>query len=301
MPTLTTHHSLNRVKLLVVGDSGGGKTAVVSQLANHGQRLFFADFDDGLDVARHFVKPENHKNLVYETLTDKLFFDANGRVTYPGAPTAFPKAIQLLQDWKDSDGTSYGSPAKFGENDWLVVDSWSGLSAAAKHYTAYANGRYGYFVKKDGSKKPKKFRINDWGDAIDRVEGVLQYLHGLPANVIIIAHLMRLTPSDDFDDDEDGETGGADGGEAVQAPSFGGWYRRYPSTLGKSLPPRMGGYFNSVVQVKQSGVGLSARPIIRTVPDSDLDLKLPVPPKSLPIEVPGDRLIDVVNAIKGVK
>ncbi len=59
MPTLDQHQSAEVVKVLVIADSGAGKSGLIGSLANAGYRCFIADMDNGLDVLRDpkVVKP----------------------------------------------------------------------------------------------------------------------------------------------------------------------------------------------------------------------------------------------------
>lgn len=289
MPTLEST-PIDRCRILLVGDPGAGKTTAIGHLLEHGQELFVADFDKGLAPIQHFVPAKYHKHLHYETLVDKVAFGADGSPTVQGVPTAFPRFVELMNRWKDSvTGEDFGPPEKWPENYWLVVDPLTSLGTAAMWYTLYRNGRMG---------RPK--RLKDWGDAMQRVEGVIQMLRAQPINVIVLAHLMHLRAPEESEEDDDGKPAVTGAPAAAPASASGNWHMRYPATLGQSLPPRVGGYFTCVVQAKQVGNGPKARRVLTTVPEADVNVKVPSAPGRLPAEVPINRLVDIVNAIKAV-
>ncbi len=287
MPKLSEHPSAKRTTILLVGDSGAGKTATLSGLLAAGQRLFVADFDNGLDSVRAFLHDASAADhLIYETLVDPIDFDpVNGMPKPKGSPTAFPGFVRLMKSWKDGS-EDYGPPESWRPDDWLVIDSLSGLSRAALIYTTWKAGRSG-----------KRRRIQDWGDAIERVEGVLQAVQHLPCNVLITAHLLRLTPDEEPDDDE--LPPGAGGKRMARLPES--MMLRYPAALGQKLPPRIGAYFNIVLQAKRVGHGKAASFVIRTVPDEDVEVKVPVPKGTLPVEVPNTDLWKIVEAVRGAQ
>jgi hypothetical protein len=94
--------------------------------------------------------------------------------------------------------------------------------------------------------------------------------------VIITAHLKRLRVST-----TDKKRGGEDEeeGEAILT------HQSYPSALGQVLPPEVGSYFNVVLMADKRGAGAAAQRFLRTQPTSDVDLKVPLPPKGLPAEL----------------
>lgn len=279
MPKLSEHQSNNRARIMVVGDSGTGKTVALAALANAGMRLFILDFDDGLDALKKYVKPAFLDNIEYETLKDKMRVNPSGPLVL-GTPTAFSTAMMLLDRWiKEA-----------GENDVIVVDTLTNMGAAAMNWVLHLGKRW-------GQKQLKRPR--DWGAAMDRQEAAIQELTGpdVKANVIVNAHLAWLGSDEgNSDPDDDG-----DGDKPSGAPTMRATIetKRYPSALGKKLPPRIATYFNCVVQTKTIGAGPRAKRVIRTVPESDVDIKVPVLPGKLPAELPlEDGLLRILNAIR---
>jgi len=273
MGTLDQHHSKDRARIMVVGDSGTGKTAALAGLANAGKRLFILDFDDGLDILRALVKPEFLTNIVYETLRDRVRVNPAGPYV-AGMPTAFNQAMAALEKW-----ITVTQPG-----DVIVVDTLTHMGAAAMNWTLALNKRWG-----------KQVRPRDWGQAMQRQEAAIQELTGpdIKADVIVNAHLAIL--SDGGGDDDEEETAEGAPKPARRAVDW----KRYPSALGKKLPPRIATYFNCVVQTQVIGAGARAKRVIRTVPEPDVDIKVPVLPGKLPTELPlEDGLLRIINTIK---
>lgn len=290
MPNLSSHKSQQYLRILNVGDPGEGKTSIVGKLAEQGERLFFADFDDGLDPLRHFLKPEALENVHYETLQDKVKFDDNG-VGVASPPFAFATFIKLLKNWKDSEtGEEFGRPEDWGDRSWLVVDTLTGMGNAVMWYTLHRNNRMG---------KPK--RKKDWGDAIGRLEAFVQEIQPLPVNVIINAHLMRLDPGDEEEEEKPSKAEEPGTPQELAKPGIP-WHvlmKRYPAALGQKLPAKIGGYFNVLVQTRKVGSGRNVKPVIRTTPDADVDVKVPVPAKQLQAEYGPDEFHRLIQTLRG--
>lgn len=289
MPTASTYLSAHRAtRILIVGDPGGGKSTSIAHLAASPliDRIFVLDLDDNWRGPLRQLPAAALTKVRIETLKDRFKFNPANLPIVPGVPTAFPALVRLLADWTDTEtGQSFGPPEEWTPRDVLVLDGCSGLAISAMYYTLYANRRMG-----------AQREIKDWGNAVERFEGVISVLNsGLPCHVIATAHLARLTPEN------------AVGGPSAQVPGAsehvrGGlaapenFWMRYPSALGQKLPPRLGGMFEAVVQAKRVGRDLATKYVLKTTPDDDVDVKLPLRQKELGgIEIPNDRLIDLIT------
>lgn len=274
MPQLSSHQSTSATKMLLIGESGSGKTGALVSLVEAGYNLRILDFDNGLDVILGIINkkyPEESKRkelldkIVFETLTDKLK-NVGGKIVTDGAPQAFNIAMQLLDCWKRG-GIDLGKVESWGENDVLIIDSLTFLSKAIMRHVLFLNGR--------GTAHPQ---IQDWGAAMEVVEGLLGLLYStnIKCNVIITSHISYI----ELDN---------------------GMNKGYPSTLGNKLPPKVGRYFNSLLMVKTKGSGSGLQRVIRTVTDSNIDLKTSIPgvlPDELPIST---GLADFFKAQRGGK
>ena len=68
MASIKNHTSVDVTKLLLVGDSGSGKTASLATLANAGYKLRILDFDNGLDILPEFLTDTGVNNVSYVSL-----------------------------------------------------------------------------------------------------------------------------------------------------------------------------------------------------------------------------------------
>ena len=104
----------------------------------------------------------------------------------------------------------------------------------------------------------------DYGQAMDMVEGMLQllYSNSVKCHVIVNSHITFI--------------------EDILKGSLIG----LPRALGSKLPPKVGGYFNSIVHTTTVGSGKSAKRMIRTTSEGMVELKLPILPGTLPSELP---------------
>lgn len=293
MPTATTYLTTHKAtRILLVGDPGARKTTAALHLATSSliDRIFCLDLDDNLRGPLRQLPPEALAKIHIETLKDKVSFDGDGFASVAGVPTAFPSLVRLLADWRDSDtGEAFGPPESWTHRDVLLLDGCSGLSRAARFHTIYVNKRRG--------KRPL-MRIKDWGNLFERCSGIIQAVcQGLPCQVVVTAHLARLAVDEPDRDDED--EGGQSGGPTY---TKGGYtapenaMMRYPAALGQKLPPQIGGDFEAIVQAKRVGKDLTAKWVLKTTPDADVDVKLPLRQKEVGgIEIPYTNLIDIIS------
>jgi hypothetical protein len=251
MTSLDKHPSSGRTKLLLIGDSGSGKTGALAALANAGYNLRIQDYDAGCDVLRHFVKKQFHKNVEIVTLVDRIK-GHKGRAKPKGIPEAAERGLDLLDKWKYKDPVTsktidFGSIYDWGPKEVIVIDSLTMMGEAAFRRHLAVNGRTN-----------ENKRQSDWGAAQDIQEGMLQILWSdyVKCNVICTAHI-KFIPEDD---------------EVEGSPTHG-----YPSALGKALPPKVPRYFNSMLKVTTRGSGKSVKRFIRTTSEGATQLKNPAP------------------------
>lgn len=263
MPNLANHESTKITKLLLMGDSGSGKTGALASLANAGYHLHILDFDMGLDSLVHNVRRmagENSAkvlaNITYESLRDKYKGSPLGPMV-DGSPTAFNTAMKLLDKW---DGEV---PGKWGPEHIVVIDSLTFLSEAAFNWAKFLNS------------SAKDMR-QVYGAAQDAIENVLALLTGtqFQTNVIVVSHVKYI-------ERQDGQTKG------------------YPTSVGSALSPKIPSYFNSVALVEMTGTGKNLKRTIRTQATAMIDLKNPASfnmVESLPID---SGLADFFLTVKG--
>jgi hypothetical protein len=217
MPNLETHNGNKpRTKLLLVGDSGTGKTGALASLAKGGSKLRILDFDNKVagGILPILVKrdcPDQLKNIEFEPLRDKLKASPLGPVI-DGAPVAFTRALTLLDKWPD--GTI---PAKWGDGYVLVIDSLTFLSDAA---FAWARGL------NPGAKDPRQWFYS----AQQAVENTIALLTSaaFDTDVVIIAHISYQNRQD-------------------------GMIKGYPASVGQALGPTIPAYFEHMAMTHLVG------------------------------------------------
>lgn len=260
MPALSNHSAQNITKMLLIGNSGSGKTSALASLALAGYNLRILDFDAGTDILLNLLKddPAAMDRVIYEPCMDKMK-NQGGTLVPDGVPKAFPLALRLLTHWKMEetrapDGSIWpaydlGPVSSWGEKDIIVIDSLTHCGAAAM--------RYGSIIA------PNKDKRMDYYTAQTYVENLISMLYSseIKCNVIVLSHITFI---------------GEDGAE-----------RGYPAAVGKALSPKIGTYFNTILQANVIGAGAGAKRTIRTQPDGLVDLKNSAPigmPATLPLE-----------------
>lgn len=252
MTKITDHQSQNTTKLLLIGDSGTGKTGALASLAAAGYHLRIIDVDNGLDVLKNYVTDPQSKyvqqapgcadNVDFVTLTDKMK-NINGKLV-PVNATVWQSAMKHLIDWP-----GIGPVANWTAQDILVIDSLSMLSTAALNFHLQMNGFLG---------KPRTSRevMRDIGVAQNLIRDFLQLIFdaSLKCNVILTSHITLVT-----------ELGGSPKKEGDEEPDpFSG----YPSAIGRALSPHIPRWFNNMLITKTSGMGAGTRRKIYTTPQN---------------------------------
>lgn len=269
MPSLTDHQSNKIVKLLLMGDSGSGKTGALASLVKAGYKLRILDLDNGLDILRQIALKNNlDLSLVeFRTLRDKYKSSPMGPVI-DGQPKAFIEALSMLDNWKytyNGQTIDYGKPSTWGADTIVVIDTLTFLSNAA---WAWAS-----IIKVPHGPKGQDGRAV-YGEAQRALENVLGLLtsESFATNVIVISHLTYI----DRDD---------------------GARKAYPTSTGQALSPKIPAYFNSLALCERK-TG-AAVPEIRFAPTSMIDLKSPVSFKMAPSISAETALADFFKTMKG--
>ncbi len=238
-------------KMILLGDSGTGKTGALASLVEAGYHLFILDFDNGLDIlSKVLAKKPNAKELLkqihYKTCIDKVKL-IGAEVICDGAPKAWPDAMKSLNNWNEEN---FGAPSTWPEKSVLVIDSLSLASQAAMRFVQVMN--------------PSKDGRQEFYNAQKLIDGFLTMLYNPAFKIptIVCAHISY----------NELETGIKKG---------------FPASIGQALSPKIGRYFNTMIQAKTIGSGPNAKHVLRTAGDSLLDLKHPAVgelPAELPLE-----------------
>lgn len=249
MTKLSNHQSSQTTKLLLIGDSGAGKTGSLASLASAGYNVRVVDLDNGLDVLANVLSDPKGgyskdalERVSYCTITDPM--KQSGGKLIPVKATVWHRLAKLLNGedkWGEED---LGPVIKWTDKDVLVIDSLTTASKAALNFALSLNNRLG--------QRPQQ---SDWGEGQGYVEGLLQTLfdENVKCNVVVIAHITYAEES------------------------RGGPQHGYPKSLGKALNSVIGTYFNSMLQVKTEGFGSSQKRVILTKTSSVVELKNSAP------------------------
>ena len=151
MKTLENRKKSDNKKILLIGDSGSGKTSLLGTAT--GYNTYILDFDNGLDVLA------GSKIVGYDE-----FYDSGEK------PTAWKALKAKFAEWRKA------FPEEL-KNQVVALDSISTAAEAALRYVLDKNGRGAGLIQQ-----------GDWGQAISEVKDALAYLTTLPCHVIVTAH-----------------------------------------------------------------------------------------------------------------
>lgn len=266
MPRMSQHQSNNTTKMLLMGSSGSGKTGALCSLVRAGYKLIIVDCDNGLDVLKEFLTPEELDTIIFETFTDKMK-TVNGKVLPDDTPTAFANALNALTKWEfyintsgisklgKKDDPSYynlGNISDWDNNTILVIDSFTHLCLASMRHVLAINNRSG--------QQPYQ---SDWGEAMRYCEDLLALLYStsVQCNVIVTSHITFI--------ENEGE------------PVVG-----LPTALGQKLPPKVPSYFNTIILAQSTGSGESVKRKLYGKTQGVTQLKAPIHPDKLKSSYP---------------
>lgn len=261
MPFATNHHSSQITKIMLLGDSGTGKTGSLASLVKAGYNLRIADFDNGTDILINKVREYNDPKLLdkihYVPLTDPIKM-INGRPT--STPRAWTEFGKILSDWPDG----FGNIEKWGPQDILVVDSLTFAGKAAVRFVLGLQGRL--------SDLPQ---LQDYGQAQDLLERMLaaMYAENVKCNVIVLSHITEFAREEQSLDAK---------GRLIRT-EVAGTRRAFGETgTGKALSRHIGRYFNAILATEAITAGTQTRYVIKTQPYRNLTLKTTNPAKVKP-------------------
>lgn len=179
MPTLDELPAVSAVKMLLIGDSGSGKTGSLASLAEAGYTLRILDFDNGLSPLRQYTSPDARKRIIVEQCFDNVKGSRSGDIRLIGGDRAFRRMLEVLDDWQ---------PESLDDSNVIVIDSLTFMAKAAMRRVLALNNKFG-----QNPSQP------NWGDAQRLVENVLTQLYNasVRCNVIITAHIKYIGTEDD--------------------------------------------------------------------------------------------------------
>lgn len=218
MPSLADHHSSTLVKLLFLGDAKSGKTTALASLVGAGYKLRILDFDNLLDTFAQRVRhecPERLNNVDFRSLRDEYKGTDTGTVIN-GKPNAWIASLKMLNNWRYDD-VDLGTPANWGDDTILVIDSLSRWCDAAYDFHVFSAG-------------PKADGRMIYGNAQDDVEKQLASLTSpnFRTNVIVVCHGTYMTQDDKTT-------------------------KIFPQGVGQKLSPKIPQYFPNYIRMTKRG------------------------------------------------
>lgn len=273
------------VRMLLMGFPGSGKTGALASLANAGFKLRIIDLDGNPESLLQYVRPDMLDNIDIVTLEDIIEDDPRGFTNVKGVPTAFTRAMALLDHWRyrDPEGSPLIDPktneprrSKAGEillyrdlgrlADWgpdtiLVSDGLTGLAQAAFRRARATLGK----VPGNITRAVWNLGTNDIGNYINKVtDGTLR------CHSIMISHLRLQGPKAEESDDST-LTKTIKQAAAEHIPT-----RYYPSGLTAKHNETVSGDFPYVMRALAKG----KKRILTWQPTEEVDLKLPLSAKA---------------------
>jgi len=161
MPNFSNHPRDQRVKALVCGDPGTGKTGALATLLNDGYQIAVLDFDNGLDILHNYIE-DNQSKLSYIT------FD----VEDPNTPNL---VREILKIWTTTE-EDLGPITDWGTDQVIVIDSASLYGECLLSHSKKTDGRMKYF------------------EAGQELKRIIQFLTGpkVKCNVIVNTHIQTI-------------------------------------------------------------------------------------------------------------
>lgn len=287
MANFESESTTDPIKMMVLGDTGSGKTGGLASLVAGGFNVRLIDFDNGTDVLKGYLRdpksiytkahPEGlwtaeqaatiTSRFRYETCIDK-------KIAYRGSITTttasgWQRAVNLLENWKTSDA-SYGPVSSWTSRDILVIDTLTFATKRALDFNMSMNKNLGSMPAFTRDYRPAQFFI-------ENLLGLL-YDPSVKCNVIVTCHIAWFTESVQTTDKE--------GKPSMSANSPVSSNRKgYPDTVGQALWLKIGRYFNNVVQAKTVSAG-------RRALSTENDLNLEMLKTSAPLTVKSRYPID---------
>lgn len=247
MATLQSFKSSSSVRLLLIGDSGTGKTGALASLVEAGYKLYIIDFDNGLDYLAAHLQEKNPAllaNVHFETFREEVKLVGDDIVPV-NVPKAFAAAMKCIDTGIDGSG-----PLKnLGPDCVVVIDS---LSLA---------GRAAFLHHKVLS--PTKDPRQTYGGAQNMIMGLINNLtsESFKPHVIVNTHVSMVELEN-------------------------GTMKGLPAAIGKAVSVEIPKLFNRMLEVRQTGSGTAAKRVISTLPSALVNVKTGVVQSKLPSELP---------------
>ena len=257
MSGLKNYHQSRALKLMLIGDSGTGKTGMLASLVKDGYNVRVIDFDNGTEYLMNKLISWQNKGtqlkgtIHYQTVQDKHKPGASGEVVADGKPEAYSKAVALLKNWDGGEDEQFGSINEWTNKDILVIDSLTLMCTSIMRKVLFLNGR----------------TKREWQDYNATLQTALNFLNlitdkSLPCHVIFMTHINYISP---------------EGTNIIQG---------FPASIGKELSIQIPRYFNNIIGASKRGSGNKEEFILHLKSKQAINLKTSIVnvPETLPAE-----------------
>lgn len=269
-------------KILLIGDSGHGKTGAKAALIAAGYRLRMIDTDRGAKILRSLLTDPHYPYAEYmkrhgvdprepgriSVVPIDVPIDINTvtisrdgkKVTYdilaPTSATAWSTVVKLLRNWEDSDGNKLGPITDWGPNDILDIDTLSTLAELAKYWNQGLNNRLGALEDDHG---------RDTGAAQELVSRLVMKITSpaVKCNVIATTHITKI----------DMDRGAPLSPEQLLREKKSVTPRGFPTIIGRALSPILPKRWNDTLIVRRDGDRADSERKIYTEPVDNTDAK----------------------------
>ena len=267
MPTGNEYPPSNRVMLLLIGDSGTGKTGCMTSLVKAGYNLRILDFDCKLRPLLYRLTPkEREERIAFVPLVDKVRL-MKGQEVPVGQPSAAMQVSNLLTNWQEGK-IKLGPTAQWTDRDVIVLDSLTVHGESCLRLAMYFRGY----------QAPRRPHPSEYGLAQDMQAAILNQARGtLPCHFIVTSHIKLIGGDEDdkFDlrsDEEKAKAESSEDAREMLVPLKG-----YPSAIGRQLPMKVGRYFDYIIRTETKRVGKKVQRVLRSEPDGFLEVQQPIP------------------------
>jgi hypothetical protein len=174
MPRLDEPGSESPIKMLLLGNSGSGKTGSLASLARAGYQIHIIDFDNGTNILRNVLREDKAAlgRIEVESFSD-VYSTAGPRV-YPSKVIAWAAAMKKITEWTNEYTTL---------DHILVIDSLNFASRAAFNW-----------ILQMANRLQTTKEIQDWGAAQDLMESFLMKIYSaeVKCHVIMTSHIHYI-------------------------------------------------------------------------------------------------------------
>lgn len=222
------------IKMMLIGDSGTGKTSALASLVEAGYKLRIVDMDDGIAPLANRLRAKDPALL---KSVDVMSFRDKYRPTQGGMDLVMPAkaylgATKTMNKWEDDT-----VPSEWGPDYIYVVDSFTILAKAAFNQAISVA---------PNCKDPRQW----YGAAQTAAENFLACIMGpdFKTNVVVITHIQEIELAD-------------------------GTTKGFPSAVGKALSRHIAKWLNNLVVAEITGTGEKVKRTLRTVSNGVTDGK----------------------------